>query len=258
MAGAAAATVISQFISFLTVLAFALPQMKFLGLSRACLKISGAKAAQIFRLGIPISLQQAIAALSWLCVTFIINRYGVDVSAGNGISAKIKDFCQLVTIAVSNGAATMIAQCLGAGMYDRAKKIMYTAMKVTLSYAIAVIAVVELAAPYLVLLFTESPQTAAAAVENLRIEILGQIFYAIFLVYHSLAIGAGHTYYATFSSFVNCIAARVVLASVLNRFFGITGVYWALMLATSTSVILGFFYVRSGIWEKAARKNNDC
>lgn len=258
VAGAAAATVISQFISFFTVLAFALPQRKFLGLSRACLKISGAKAAQIFRLGIPISLQQAIAALSWLCVTFIINRYGVDVSAGNGISAKIKDFCQLVTIAVSNGAATMIAQCLGAGMYDRAKKIMYTAMKVTLSYAIAVIAVVELAAPHLVLLFTESPQTAAAAVENLRIEILGQIFYAIFLVYHSLAIGAGHTYYATFSSFVNCIAARVVLASVFNRFFGITGVYWALMLATSTSVILGFFYVRSGIWEKAARKNNDC
>lgn len=152
----------------------------------------------------------------------------------------------------------MIASASAAGMYDRAKKIMYTAMKVTLSYAIAVIAVVELAAPYLVLLFTESPQTAAAAVENLRIEILGQIFYAIFLVYHSLAIGAGHTYYATFSSFVNCIAARVVLASVLNRFFGITGVYWALMLATSTSVILGFFYVRSGIWEKAARKNNDC
>lgn len=258
VAGAAAATVISQFISFLTVLAFALPQRKFLGLSHACMKISGAKAAQIFRLGIPISLQQAIAALSWLCVTFIINRYGVDVSAGNGISAKIKDFCQLVTIAVSNGAATMIAQCLGAGMYDRAKKIMYTAMKVTLSYACAVIVVVELAAPYLVLLFTESPQTAAAAVENLRIEILGQIFYAIFLVYHSLAIGAGHTYYATFSSFVNCIAARVVLASVFNRFFGITGVYWALMLATSTSVILGFFYVRSGIWEKAARKNNDC
>ena len=67
----------------------------------------------ILRLGIPVPLQMIIGPISWLTVTFLINGYGVDVSAGNGVSIKIKDFCGLFISAMANGAATMIAQNLG-------------------------------------------------------------------------------------------------------------------------------------------------
>lgn len=54
-----------------------------------------------------------IAGFSWLVVTFLVNQYGVNVSAGNGVAIKIKDICQLFISAMASGATTMIAQNLG-------------------------------------------------------------------------------------------------------------------------------------------------
>ena len=136
-------------------------------------------------------------------------------------------------------------------MYDRAKEVMYTAMKITMLMAVTMIIIVELLAPQLAAIFTGDPAVQAAAVMNLRIEILGQIFYAVFFVYHSLAIGAGHTLFAMSSSFVNCILFRVVLAVTFNHFFGLTGIYWACMIAPSVSVPLGWLYTRSNVWRRS-------
>ena len=89
---------------------------------------------------------------------------------------------------------------------------------------------------------------------NLRIEIFGQIFYAIFMVYHALAIGAGHSTFAMLSSFCNCILVRVVLAFTLDHFFGIPGLYLACAIAPSASVPLGWLYARSNVWRRSLAK----
>ena len=128
---------------------------------------------------------------------------------------------------------------------------MYTAMGITLVMAVFIIAVVELFAPHLARLFTDEPAVIDAAVRNLRIEIISEVFYAMFLVYHALAIGAGHAIFAMSSSFVNCILVRVILAFLFNRWWGITGVYLACMIAPSSSVPLGMWYTRSGLWRRS-------
>lgn len=69
---------------------------------------------RILRLGTPTAVQWTIASVSWLVVVALINQYGVSVSAGNGVSNKIRDFCQLFVTAMCTGAGTMCAQCLGA------------------------------------------------------------------------------------------------------------------------------------------------
>ncbi len=249
--GAALATVLSQGLSFCLALIFLLRHNGIFQICFENLKIHISELKTIFKLGVPSSLQHTIGGISWLVVTFLINSYGVDVSAGNGVSVKIKDFCQLFISAMSSGAATMIAQTLGARLYDRAKEVMYTAMKITVLMAVIMILIVELFAPQLVAVFTGDPTVQEAAIRNLRIEIIGQIFYAIFFVYHALAIGAGHTLFAMSSSFVNCILFRVVLAITLNHFFGLSGVYWACMIAPSVSVPLGWLYTKSNVWRRS-------
>ena len=114
-------------------------------------------------------------------------------------------------------------------------------MKITVAMSLAIIALVELLAPQLAGLFTSDENVRLAAVQNLRIEIVGQVFYAVFMVYHALAIGAGHTAFAMASSFVNCIVFRVVLAAAFNHFWGLTGIYLACMIAPASSVPLGYF-----------------
>ena len=116
VAGAALGTVIAQGASFITALIYTSVKGSDYGFYIKALKIKGEKLIKILRLGFPIALQWTIASVSWLAVAFLINLYGVDVSAGNGISNKIKDFCQLFITAMTSAAATMAAQNIGAGI----------------------------------------------------------------------------------------------------------------------------------------------
>ena len=225
--GAAVATVLSQVLAFLISLAYVFRDKEELGICRKYLHPDADATKKIFQLGIPIALQWTIASISWLAVSFLINRYGVDPSAGNGVSARIKDFCQLFITAMTSAAATMIAQNLGAKGYGRAEDVMRTCMKITLGIAVVMILTVQLFAPSLAAVFTSQREVQHWAVLNLRIEIFAQIFYAGFLTYNTLATGCGDTVFVMWNSFVNCIVVRFVLAIILDRFLGIIGVYLA-------------------------------
>lgn len=252
-AGAALATVISQALSFFMLLIYVLHSQEIFGICLRRPQIVGSAFRDIIKLGIPCAIQMSLAGLSWLTVTKTINGYGVDASAGSGISSKIKDFCQMFSAAIASASSTMVAQALGARKLDRAKEVLHAAMKMTCLVSTVLILFVELTAPLLIAIFTKDAHTAQIAALNLRIEMIGQIFYAIFFVYHQFAIGAGHTVFVLFSSFVNCILVRLILVLILNPILGLPGVFLACMIAPSASVPLGALYVRSGIWKKKSK-----
>ncbi len=247
--GAALATLISQITAFAAAFVFSMQRRDQLGLGRQYLHINKEKLINIVRIGFPLALQWTIASVSWLSVAFLINKYDVACSAGNGISAKVKDLCQLFITAMTSGAATMIAQNLGAGLNDRAYQIMKTCMKITLLTAVILITVTQLFAPSLVSLFTNDPVTHTWAVTNLRIEIFAQIFYAMFLTFNTLATSSGHTIFVMLNSFVNCILVRLTLAVILERLLGAEGIFIACAVAPLSSVPIGWWFVHSGRWK---------
>ena len=251
VAGAALATMLSQAVSFIFALVLVLKSPDVYGLRLSNMAIMKEKLFSILHLGIPTALQMTIAAISWLVVTYFINHYGVDVSAGNGVSIKIKDTCQLVLSSMSTGTSTMVAQNLGAGLFDRTKEVFHQAMKIAVATALVLTIFVEITAPFLAAFFTNDPAVLDAAVLNLRIEMIGQLFYAMFLTYHGLMTGAGHTLIVMFSSFVNCILVRVILVVLLEQAMGLPGIYLACMIAPFASVPIGFIYVRTNVWRKS-------
>ena len=251
VAGAALATVLAQGMSFLQALLYLLRRREIFSFRPAYFRLLGSKVKLIFQVGVPCAVQMTVAGISWLSVTYLINDYGVVYSAANGFSSRIKDFSQMFISATSVAASSMIAQNLGAHRYDRAKQVMYTAMKMTLLMSLVLIAVMELGAPLFMRIFTTAPEEIAAGALNLRIEILGQVFYAVFLIYHSLMTGSGHTWWVFFSSFSNCILFRLILALVFNHLWGITGIYIACAVAPSISIPIGMYYTRLGHWRRS-------
>ena len=249
--GTAIATTIAQASSAILCLIALLRRKEMVEISFNFFKIRKEMLGKIFKFGIPSALQMSIAGFSWLTITFLINKYGVDASAGNGIAIKIKDLCQMLLSAMSTGAVSIIAQNLGAKLYDRAKSVMYTTMKITLLMSFVSIVSVELLSPQMAMIFSDNQNVIDAAVLNMRIEIIGQIFYAIFMVYHSLAIGAGHSIFAMVSSFVNCILVRVILAFLFDYLFGLWGIYLACAIAPFSSVPICLWYVKSNKWRRS-------
>lgn len=249
--GAALATVIGQAVSFFAALIFSLIHREEVGLTIRCLRPDHRMVSMTLKLGLPVALQWTIASISWLVVLTLINKYGVAISAGNGVSNKIRDFCQLFLSALTTGAGTMCAQCLGAKLYDRAEQVMKTCMKLSLGMAAIIILLAELLAPWLVMIFTPDPVVQHWAVINLRIEIICQLFFAGMFTYNTLATGSGHTVFIMWNSFLNCIVVRLVLALLLDHFMGIYGVYLACGIAVSSSVPVGWWFYRSGRWKIA-------
>jgi len=250
VAGLALATVFSQGASFVLALCIVLRDRELYGLKLAKLYIRADKLKTMLKLGIPICIQMSVANISWLAALYLLNGYDVFVSAGNGVSLKIRDLCLLVIYSIANGATAMIAQNIGATEYERARKVLFCAMRIALCVAVLIIGAVEVLAPQLVSIFTSEANTAAAAVRNLRIEILSQVFYSFFLMYHALGLGSGQTMYVLFSSFVNCILVRVPLIFILNRYVGLDGIYLGCMIAPAASVPIGIWYERSNRWRR--------
>lgn len=248
--GAALGTLTAQIISFIVAVIYLLQKSSDYRFEKSYIKINTQKLVLIVKLGFPIALQWTVASISWLAVAFLINKYGVDVSAGNGVSNKIKDLCQLFITAVTSAGATMAAQNLGAGEYERGRQILKTCMKLSLGIAFVLIIVSEITAPLLVSIFTPDEIIAHAAIVNLRIEIIAQLFYAGFMTYNVLATASGDTLFVMANSFLNCIVVRLVLAFILEHFFGINGVYIACMIAPLSSVPVGYMYYKSEKWKK--------
>ena len=194
----------------------------------------------------------SVVSVAWIVVATLVNSYDVQVSAAYSVTGKISQFAQMISAAMYSAVSGMVAQCAGAKDYERIRKTVYQAIGITLSVTLFLVLIVELTAPQLVAVFTpDDPVTQHYATINLRIDILGQLFFAVFMVFHGLAVGVGHTWFVFFSSFCNCILARLILALTFNHYFGLMGLYWACMLAPFVSVPLCLWYERSNRWRRS-------
>lgn len=127
-AGAAWATVIAQAISFALCLAICCAIGNFSPLPGTGLRLRWRKIRVILRLGIPCAVQMTVAGISWLVVTYLINDYGRGHLRGQRLFRQDQGPVGMFISAMSTAAASMVAQNLGAGLYDRGKQVMYTAM----------------------------------------------------------------------------------------------------------------------------------
>lgn len=248
--GVALATVISQITSCTLAFLYILKHREDMGYVKKYIKIDTSKIKRILKYGFPIALQGTVASISWLGVAYLLNEYGADVSAGNGISNKIKEFCQLFLTSIASAGATMVAQNLGAKEYDRAEQVMKECLKITVMIATVSIVVTQIFAPNLVMIFIDDMEVANHAIVNLKIEIIAQIFYAGFYTFNILATGSGHTMFVMANSFLNCIVVRLLLAILLENKIGLMGVYYSCMIAPLSSVPVGYLFYKSNKWKK--------
>jgi putative MATE family efflux protein len=128
VAGAAIATVSAQFVSVIISLFVLRRQNLPITFSKKQCKIYGKELRKILNVGIPIALQEAMVQISFLVINSIINNMGLMPSAGYGVAQKIVTFIMLVPSSVMQSVSAFVAQNVGAGKMDRAKKGFFSAI----------------------------------------------------------------------------------------------------------------------------------
>lgn len=207
----------------------------------------------ILKIAIPGILQFVIGSCSWIFLAQLVATTGGDHgSAGYQTGIRLMLFFMLPAWGMSNAAATLVGQNLGAKEFARAEDSVFKTVKYNVLYMAGVTVITFLLATYLTAFFTNDMAVRDVATQSLRILSVGYIFYGIGMVMMSAFNGAGDTWTTTWVNLFGFWLLQVPLAYVLDKHFemGVTGVFLAIPIAETCMAIASFFLFRSGKWKK--------
>jgi putative MATE family efflux protein len=252
--GAAVATTTGRAIGAL----FALYQLTRPGhrvvITRRSLRVDLGQMWRLIRLSSSGAFQAFVGTASWIGLVRIISTFGSTALAGYTIGLRIIIFALLPSWGLSNAAATMVGQALGAGRPERAAR----AVWLTAFYDCCVLTLVGLlfviAGRPIVSLFTADPAVRNIATRCLRIVAAGFPFYAYGMVITQAFNGAGDTWTPTWLNFGIFWVWEIPLAYVLATTGGLgpTGVFIAIAVAFSTLAVVSALLFRRGRWQGIA------
>jgi putative MATE family efflux protein len=219
--------------------------------ARRHLKLDLHVMGQIVRLAGSATVQMLIGTASWTGMARILAVFGSPVLAGYTVAMRVVVFAILPSYGMSNAAATMVGQALGAGKPDRAEKAVWKACLYNLAFlGIVGVAFVALAGP-IVRLFSDDPEVVRHGAMALRVVALGFPLYAFGMVLTQAFNGAGDTWTPTWINLAVFWAFEIPLAYVLAITLGMgpTGAFWAITIAFSSLAVVSGLIFRRGKWK---------
>lgn len=232
-----------------------------LSIGRRHLEVIPAMMWRLWRLSATGTFQVFVAVASWIGLVRILAGFGAEVLAGYTIGIRLIIFALLPSWGMSNAAATMVGQALGAGKPDRAERAVWTAAFYNMLFLGVIGVLFWVFAPQIVSFFAgvsdplrveEATAVIGWGVHCLRIVSTGFVFYAYGMVLGQAFNGAGDTWTPTYMNLA-CfwcfeLPAAAFMAHVLG--WGPTGVFIAMTVAFSMLAVVGAVLFRRGRWKE--------
>ena len=220
VAGAALATILTQYLSAFLILRALARTDGCYGLQREKLQLDPAMTRSILELGVPAGCQNAIFALANLFIQASINTFDTVVVSGNAAAANADPLVYDVMAAFYTACASFMSQNYGAGKRERVKRSYF----ISLGYSFGIGAVLGLS---LVLfgqtflsLFTTEPAVAEAGMQRLLVMGLSYPISAFMDSTIAASRGLGRTIVPTFIVIMGSCVFRVVWVYTVFAFFG--------------------------------------
>ncbi|CAM1357466.1 MATE family efflux transporter [Tenacibaculum halocynthiae] len=195
--------------------------------------------------------QFIIGTSSWVFLMRIMSEFGSEVLAGYTIAIRIMMFTLMPAWGMSNAAATLVGQNLGANKPDRAEKSVWITSKYC-AYFMGIVSVVYiLFASTFLEWFSNNPEVVSNGALCLQVIAAGYIAYAYGMVVIQSFNGSGDTKTPTLINFVCFWLFQLPFAYLMaiTFDFGPQGVFWAITLAEILIAIIGILLFKKGKWK---------
>lgn len=207
---------------------------------------------RLIRVSITGILQFAIAHTSWIGLVRIVSTFGAAALAGYTIAIRIVVFVILPSWGLSNAAATLVGQNLGAGKPDRAETSVWRTGFYNMLFLGGVGVILIMFAEPAVRLFTHDPEVIPLAASCLRILSYGNIGYAYGMVMLQAFNGAGDTLTPTWVNLFGFWFLEIPLAYWLALPVNLRskGVFFSIVIAEGSIALAGILLFRRGRWKQ--------
>ncbi len=223
-------------------------------IERAHLRVDPGIIATLVRLSSTGIFQILISTTSWIGLVRIVAGFGATALAGYTVAIRVVIFGLLPSWGLSNAAATMVGQSLGARNPARAEQSVWRAGLFNLGFLGVLGAIFVAAAGPIVRIFTADAEVTRYAIAGLRAISVGFPFYAYGMVLSSAFNGAGDTRTPTVINVFCFWLLEIPLAYLLAKplGWGPTGVFVSIAVAFSTLALVSAVVFRRGHWKNKA------
>ena len=208
--------------------------------------------ASLINIAWPATLQFLIASGSWIVLAILVVQTGhSDASAGYQIAIRVVLFFLLPAWGMSNAAATLVGQNLGARQPERAQLSVLKTARYNAVFMGLVSLIFLVFAESIITFFTKEVVVRQYAVLAMRIISAGYIFYGIGMVMTNAFNGAGDTRTPTWINLFGFWCFQIPLAYILSKPLGIgpVGVFIAIPVAETAITITAYIFFRRGNWK---------
>ena len=227
------------------------------GTERLCIlrchvRLQGAVMWRLMRVSATGILQFLIGQASWIGLVRIVSLFGASALAGYTIAIRIVIFAILPSWGLSNAAATLVGQNLGAGEPGRARSAVLRTGLWNMAFLGSVGVVFIVFAPWIIGLFTRDAAVVPVAVSCLRIFSCGNVAFAYGMVLLQAFNGAGDTLTPTYVNLFGFWVLEIPLAWWLARHtvLKVNGVFCSVVVAQTVIVGISLVLFRQGRWAR--------
>lgn len=195
--------------------------------------------------------QFIIGTSSWVFLMRIMAEFGSEVLAGYTIAIRVLMFTLMPCWGMSNAAATLVGQNLGAGKPGRAESSVWKTGKYNAWFMVVVSLFYLFFAEFILKIFSDDPQVIENGALSLRVIAAGYVFYAYGMVIVQAFNGAGDTKTPTIINFFCFWVFQLPFAYAAALYFelGVLGVLLAITLAEVLIAIISIIWFKKGHWK---------
>lgn len=235
-AGAAIATVVAQAVSVLLSLLIIRRQQLPFAFSRQDLRPTGVYIKRILRLGTPVALQDLLVSFSFLAIIAIVNSIGLAESAGVGVAEKVCTFLMLVPSAFMQSMSAFVAQNIGAGKPERARRALRCGIASSLVVGIVLGYFTFFHGDVLASIFARDAELIYDAADYLRAYAIDCVLTSFLFCFIGYFNGCGHTTFVMVQGIIGGVFIRIPVSWLMSRVLPVS--LFRIGLATPISTVV--------------------
>jgi putative MATE family efflux protein len=255
IAGSALATFIAQAVSLTALIHHLYRRRHILCLHQEelrYLKIDWAVVGTLVRKGIPMSAQLLVVSLSAVLMITLVNRFGVDTTAAFGAGLQLWNYIQMPAFAVGMAVSAMTAQNVGAGKWERVKRIAGVGVAYSVLLTGSVVLAIELLDRWVFGLFLPASSASLTIATHMARIVTGSfIFFGVSVALFGVVRATGAVIAPLVILTISLLVVRFPLAELFLDRHHIDAVWWSFPVSSVLSCMLALLYYRFGDWRSA-------
>lgn len=252
IAGSALATLIAQLASLAAMMVLLYRRRHFLLLHRGQLALLVPDPAILRALvvkGLPMGLQMVVISSSAIVMMALVNAYGSQTTAAYGVASQLWTYVQMPALAVGASVSSMVAQNVGAGLWQRVARITRMGLLFNVAMTGALVALIYLFNRHSLGLFLGTDGVAIGIAQHINVVVLWSfILFGFTIVIFGTVRATGAVMAPLVILFLSMWVIRLPFAWALGPRLGADAIWWSFPLGSVVSLALAIGYYRFGSW----------